>query len=167
MSNEHTNLEIERKFLIREAPADLAMYPSNEIEQGYIVMSGETEVRVRRKGAQYFLTVKKGHGLVRQETEILIEQSQFLPLWQLTEGQRVQKVRYEIPYLTHIIEVDVYRERLAPLITADVEFPTLEASNTFTPPAWLGKEISGMAAFANKNLAVQGLPANWNTFNLS
>ncbi len=165
MNSEQTNLEIERKFLVEATPSNLASYPSKEIEQGYIAIAEETEVRVRRKGAQYFLTVKKGHGLVREETEILIEQSQFTPLWQLTSGQRVQKIRYEIPYLSHLIEVDVYQESLAPLITADVEFPSLEASKNFTPSAWLGNEISGIPAFANKNLAIMGLPKNWRAIN--
>ncbi|MEA2370407.1 MAG: adenylate cyclase [Solirubrobacteraceae bacterium] len=43
-------IEIERKFLVSEVPGDLASHPSESIEQGYIVVEGSAEVRVRRRG---------------------------------------------------------------------------------------------------------------------
>jgi adenylate cyclase len=41
--------EIERKFLVSQVPGDLDSHPSESIEQGYIVVEGSAEVRVRRR----------------------------------------------------------------------------------------------------------------------
>ena len=57
-----------------------------------------------------------------------------------------------------VAEVDVCGEHLAGLVTAEVEFPSLEASGRFAPPAWLGHEVTGDARYANQSLAVAGGP---------
>jgi CYTH domain-containing protein len=55
-------------------------------------------------------------------------------------------------------EVDVYEGALAGLITAEVEFSSEEASSAFAPPGWLGREVTGDKRYANRALAVDGLP---------
>jgi CYTH domain-containing protein len=53
--------EIERKFLVRSLPENLEPYPHTDIEQGYLAISEDgAEVRIRRKGKEYFQTVKSG-----------------------------------------------------------------------------------------------------------
>jgi CYTH domain-containing protein len=91
--------EIERKFLIPAAPDWLQDLPSERIAQGYLaVVDGEREVRIRRKGDQAALTVKSGSGETRREEEIDLSADQFEALWPLTEGARVFKTRYRVPY---------------------------------------------------------------------
>ena len=60
-------VEIERKFLVDEPPGGLNAHPSREIEQGYVALDGDTEVRIRRSGEQAYLTVKSGGGGQRLE----------------------------------------------------------------------------------------------------
>ena len=154
----NNSLEIERKFLIASPPANLESYPYMEIVQGYVAIERDTAVRIRKKGKRFFLTVKKGEGLKRHETEISLDKSVFFQLWPLTEKRRVEKTRYEIPLESLRIELDRYKGDLAPLITAEVEFDTEEASKDFIPPPWFGEEITEDVRYANNNLARYGKP---------
>jgi len=152
--------EIERKFLVGEPPEFALESPQEEIDQGYLVSDGETEVRVRRKGGTCFLTVKKGHGGVREETEVEITGSQFDSLWPLTEGWRVRKRRHRIDLDGGLVaEMDVYLERLEGLFTVEVEFESESASTGFSPPSWFGREVTGNVAYSNQQMARQGAPA--------
>jgi CYTH domain-containing protein len=153
--------EIERKFLVRERPADLESHPSEPIEQGYIVVEGAAEVRVRRRDGVTLLTVKSGRGRVRVEEEFEIDERRFESLWPLSEGRRVTKTRYSLPVdadarLT--IELDVYEGELAGLTTAEVEFESVQASDDFLPPDWFGPEITDDPRYANRALAADGVP---------
>lgn len=151
--------EIERKFLVTAALPDLDAYPRAAIAQGYLALAEDTtEVRIRQRGDHFFQTIKRGEGLQRIEVEIALTRAQFEALWPLTEGRRVEKVRYAIPHDGHTIELDVYQGALAGLTTAEVEFSSQEASAAFEPPSWLGTEVTEDARFKNKHLAVFGRP---------
>lgn len=152
-------VEIERKFLLSELPPDLDRHPSEHIDQGYLAIADDgVEVRVRRAGDATVLTVKSGPGQVRVEEELPIDARRFEALWALTEGRRVSKTRYRIPLGEALAEVDVYDGHLAGLLTAEVEFPSEEASARFAPPAWLGREVTGDARYANQSLARNPAP---------
>jgi len=151
-------LEIEKKFLIKELPKNLENYISYEISQGYLIIMKDKELRIRRKGEKYYQTIKTGEGLSRNEKEIEITSDQFNALWPLTEGKRVEKVRYEIGDKSSLIELDIYYGPLKGLITAEVEFKSEQSSNEFQPPQWFGKEITLESSYKNKNLALLKTP---------
>jgi CYTH domain-containing protein len=146
--------EIERKFVLRAAPEWLDDAPSEPISQGYLAIGGETEVRVRLIAGQPKLTVKRGSGLERDETEIPLDGPQFRALWPLTDGRRVEKVRHRRTESGVAIEIDVYHGPHEGLIVAEVEFDSLAASDAFDPPEWLGEEVTGDERWANRNLAL-------------
>lgn len=151
--------EIERKFLVNEIPGGLENYPSNHISQGYLAVTGDgTEIRIRRKGNRYYETVKSGEGLRRKEAEVEIGSDAFHSLWSLTEGMRVEKTRYEIPYGAHLIELDVYSGALEGLVVAEVEFGSEEESASFVSPHWFGSEVTGDVRYSNRSLAIHGRP---------
>ena len=151
--------EIERKFLVKELPADLENYLHNEIIQGYLIVTDNyIEVRIRKKGDKYFETVKAGSGLVRKESEKEITKEVFWDHWPLTEGKRVEKVRYDIEYEDVLIELDIYSGDLEGLVVAEVEFASEEESVSFVPPSWFGKEVTHDERYKNKNLALHGKP---------
>ena len=89
--------EIERKFLIAEPPDWLGNHPATELSQGYLVITGDIEVRLREADGRRVLTVKSGKGEVRRETEIGLDEPQFQALWPLTESARVAKRRHVVP----------------------------------------------------------------------
>src|SRR5690348_15214115 len=103
-------MEIERKFLVHAFPSRLEGAPSTRIEQGYLAIADDgTEVRIRRRDAATWLTVKAGGGRSRLEEEIEIDAERFARLWPITEGRRVEKTRYLIPGSGDVtIELDVY-----------------------------------------------------------
>ena len=154
-----SSTEIERKFLVTETPPGLDRYPHEAIRQGYLALDPDgTEVRIRQKGDRFFQTIKRGGGLQRTEVEALLTRAQFEAFWPMTEGRRVEKVRYEIAYQDRVIELDVYGGALSGLLTAEVEFPSIEASAAFQPPPWLNHEITEDKRYKNRNLAVNGIP---------
>jgi len=151
------NIEIERKFLV-ENPPGLENFSSEEILQGYLLITDEKEIRIRKKGNNYYQAVKVGRGLKRQEIEREIGMFQFEDTWPETEGRRIVKRRYMIYYDAMLIELDVYSGNLTGLITAEVEFKSEEESRLFEPPPWFGPEVTNDDRYKNKNLAVFGIP---------
>ena len=148
------SLEIERKFLIRELPSDLTNYSHNEISQGYLVsLDDGMQVRLRKSGDKYSLTFKRGVGNVREEREIDLSAAQFDALWPATEGKRLLKTRYEIPFGDRIVEIDVYHGRHEGLVVAEVEFQAELAAKNFQPPDWLGDDVTGDPRYSNQLLA--------------
>ena len=53
------------------------------------------------------------------------------------------------------IELDVFEKSLAPLIIAEVEFPSIEEANAFTPPDWFDQDVTKDPAYHNSNLILK------------
>jgi adenylate cyclase len=153
------DLEIERKFLVERLPEGLNAYPHESIVQGYVASVRDgNEVRLRRKGEQFFLTIKSGGGMIRREGEIGIDCEQFEALWPFTGERVVEKIRYRIECDGRTIELDVYSGRLEGLATAEVEFGSEEESRTLILPDWFGEEVSEDRRYKNESLALHGAP---------
>ena len=146
--------EIERKFLVTALPDGLG--EGEAIDQGYLAIAPDgVETRIRRRAGAATLTVKSGPAMIRVEEEIPLEAARFDALWPLTEGRRLEKVRHLIGLERGLTaELDVYGGVLAGLLTAEIEFPSEAAARDFSPPPWLGEEVTGDAAYANQRLAV-------------
>jgi CYTH domain-containing protein len=153
------DVEIERKFVLPAVPAELEQVPGEHIQQGYVAIADDgVEVRVRRRGDTTTLTIKSGPGEIRVEEELSIDERRFEALWALTEDRRLSKTRHLVPLGDLTAEVDVYDDRLAGLITAEVEFPSPEDSARFVAPEWLGREVTNDSRYANQSLARRGRP---------
>jgi adenylate cyclase len=150
-------MEVERKFLVRDPP-DLDGTDSDEIEQGYLAIGAEGEVRLRRKGEALLLTAKRGAGLSREEAEVELPADAFERLWPLTEGRRLQKRRHVIPLEELTVELDVYEGELKGLVVAEIEFDSEAEAEEFEPPEWLGEEVTGDERYLNETLAIRGRP---------
>ena len=152
--------EIERKFLVEDRPQDLDDHPHDTIEQGYVAIDETAEVRVRRRGGDCTLTVKSRPARTRVEEELPIEEERFKRLWALAEGRRISKTRYLVAHGGATVEVDEYHGELDGLRTAEVEFASEADSDAFTPPAWVGREVTGDPRYANQTLATRGRPSS-------
>lgn len=149
-----SSYEIERKFLVKELPSNLEKYECRRIEQGYLAVERNgTQVRLRRAGSVCSLTVKRGGGMTRHEWEIEVTELQFQKLWPATEGRRLRKTRYDVPFENFTIEVDIYDGHHKGLIVAEVEFDDEDQCQRFQPPAWLGQDVSGQPRYSNIKLA--------------
>lgn len=151
-------IEIERKFVVPDPPRDLERHASEQIDQGYLVVSGDAEVRIRSLGDERFLTVKRGAGVKRAEIEIEISDEQFQALWDLVKANHITKRRFYVPLGTLTAEVDVYGGDLDGLITVEVEFESMGAGEGFEPPEWFGEEVTDDDRFANQSLAQAARP---------
>ena len=90
-------MEIERKFTIKELPADLESYPYRHIEQGYLNTS--PVVRVRREDDEYYLTYKGSGMMAREEFNLPLNQEAYYHLREKVDGRIISKKRYLIPLL--------------------------------------------------------------------
>lgn len=145
-------MEIERKYLIHSLPKDYTSYPHHDIEQGYLCTN--PVVRIRKSDEEYFLTYK-GHGLmVREEYNLPLTKEAYLHLKPKADGIFIHKTRYNIPYQNgYLIELDIFLDSLAPLILAEVEFPTKEEAEQFIPPDWFGEDVTFSSKYHNSTLS--------------
>ena len=161
------NQEIERKFLvnIEDVPYDLESMDYGDIIQGYITSIDHTfSFRVRQTltmndengkiGEKYTQTIKSKDNKVRDEYEIVLEKEQFSTLWKLCLKDSVHKIRYELPYDEHTIELDVYKNEVEGLFTVEVEFDNLKECDMFEPPKWFGEEVTELSEYKNVNIAL-------------
>jgi len=154
VSAAQSHREIERKFLVRQLPEGLSKFPHAEIDQGYLALAPDgVQVRLRRAGSKLLLTFKRNQGAVREEREIELSPDQFDSLWPATANKRLTKTRYDVPYGSFKVEVDVYSGRHKGLIVAEVEFESESAARAFQPPGWLGEDVSGDPRYSNQLLA--------------
>lgn len=146
--------EIERKFLVKEFPEELKHSAECQpIEQGYLALEKDgKEVRLRKKGKQYLLTVKTAGSLLREEYETALSRSQFKTLWEATRGRRLSKERYTFELDSYTIEVDRFAPPLHGLILAEIEFETEQAAHDFQAYDWMYKDVTEIVSFKNREL---------------
>ena len=168
VEREKAPVEIERKFLVGELPANLSDYEHHNIEQGYLAIDANgTEARLRQKGESSFLTIKTAGKLSRIEREIYLTSEQFNKLWPETENRRIKKTRYLIPHESSTIELDVYGGNLSGLVIAEVEFEDKAKAHSFVLPYWLSAvDVTYEKEFKNQHLAINGLPKLDNSFSM-
>ena len=145
-------MEIERKYLIRQLPANLSTYPVRYIEQGYLCT--EPVVRIRRDNDSYELTYKSKGLMTREEHNLPLTREAYEHLLSKIDGRLIRKKRYMIPFTDILtIELDVFEEDLSPLMLAEVEFPDETSANTFVPPAWFGEDVTFSGEYHNSRLS--------------
>ena len=142
-------MEIERKFLIKDLP-DLSKYDYVDIEQGYL--STEPVVRIRKKNDKYILTYKGSGKLAREEIEAALTAEAYQHLLEKIDGHPITKRRYIIPYELYTIELDIFEGHMLGLIMAEVEFPSIEEANSFTPPEWFATDVTDDERYHNSNM---------------
>ncbi|MCF8305264.1 MAG: hypothetical protein K9I71_01805 [Ignavibacteriales bacterium] len=152
------NLEIERKFLIENLPEGFADFPKKKIKQVYVDYETDHRFRLREKDGVFIKTVKRGKGLVREESEEMVASDLFDEYWNKTHLPKIIKDRYHIPFKGKLIELDVFMENLSGLFVAEVEFHSVDESTQFEPPAWFGSEVTEDERFTNYLLALYGNP---------
>lgn len=158
-------MEIERKFTIKKLPDNLDCFAFHIIEQAYL--NTAPVIRVRKQDNQYFLTYK-GKGLMaREEYNLALDETSYQHLLEKADGNVISKKRYLIPITNPqftsdyvpsstpelLIELDVFAPPFAPLIMAEVEFPSIEMANAFISPDWFDEDVTNDPAYHNSNMS--------------
>lgn len=147
-------MEIERKFLITQLPENLNQYPCLAIEQGYLCTA--PVVRIRKQDNDYFLTYKSDGLMAREEYNLPLTAESYAHLRAKADGLLITKKRYCIPLSPYTIELDIFEGALAPLVLAEVEFPSEEEANAFTPPEWFGTDVTYSGKYHNSYMSRHG-----------
>jgi CYTH domain-containing protein len=164
-------LEIERKFVLAEAPARrlLTGWDVTRIEQTYLAVDDPARVRVRRVDhdgiVTYFRTAKRKVGIagVRDEFENEITRAEYRALKTLADPNRrtVRKKRYTFGFAGRVFELDHVREP-AQVWLLEVELGTIDeltAPITLPPMLKIAAEVTGVRGWTNASIARAGLPA--------
>lgn len=147
-------MEIERKFLIKkeQLPKNLESFPFHSIEQGYLCT--EPVVRIRKQDDEYYLTYKSKGLMAREEYNLPLTKEAYLHLKPKADGLVISKTRYLIPEKDGLtIELDIFHEDYEGLLLAEVEFPSKKAAENYTPPAWLGEDVTYSSRYHNSTLS--------------
>ena len=109
-------------------------------------------MRVRICGNAAYITIQgSGIGIVRQEYEYPIPEPDATQMIESMCGSRViSKWRYRVKHDSRIWEIDAFEGDNEGLVTAEIELHT--ASETFSTPDWLGKEVSDDPRYLNSQL---------------
>jgi len=155
MKKEEINLEIERKFLLKDLP-NVVWDEKYVITQSYCEKEGE-KFRLRerystsKKEYEFFKTIKKKlqDGIYEEDEESLTLQ-QYTNLCQY-ETNRIHKIRHIKIEDNFTWEVDDYGK----MVVAEVELESLDQNVTL--PIWLSmllvKEVTKYSEFTNHKLA--------------
>lgn len=150
--------ETERKFLVKDTRWRDGSDEGATISQFYVLTGEGRTARVRVfDGVRARLTLKFG-GSVRErdefEYDIPLDDAQTMERFAI--GIVIEKVRHRVSHGGHVYEVDLFKRALAGLVIAELE--TADAVADADLPAWIGREVTGEAAFYNVSLATVGMP---------
>lgn len=147
-----TNIEIERRFLLKNDSWRAEAGEPEIIAQGYLSVEKACTVRVRIIGTQAWLTVKGFiSDVTRSEFEYAIPVAEARTMMDSLCAFTLEKHRYRICHAGFQYEIDEYFGDNAPLIVAELELP---AEHTpFERPEWLGEEITSNGCYTNAYLS--------------
>src|SRR3954452_215013 len=122
--------EIEKKYLIETIPSELKLENSKEIHQTYLAI-GKEEIRVRKilkdGNESHTMTIKKGHGLTREEIEFEISKETYEQLLVCGSRKPLIKTRGKLVIGENIFHFDVYQNSaITNLKTIEIEFNSEE-----------------------------------------
>ena len=149
------NIEIERKFLVKDESYKAEATESHRLVQGYICKESGRTVRVRLWDDKGYLTIKgagSASGMSRYEWEKEISAEDAEELFMLCISGIIDKTRYIVPVDGKIFEVDEFHGENDGLVMAEIELESEDAA--FTRPSWLGKEVTGDRRYYNSMLSV-------------
>ena len=144
------NLEIERKFLVKNNAFKDQTLRSHYIVQGYLSKDPERTVRVRIIDKEGWLTIKgksNAQGTSRSEWEKAIPLEDAKQLLVLAIDVPIEKIRHIVPFENFTFEVDEFLTNNKNLLLAEIELPSEDTS--FPRPDWLGEEVTGNPSYYN------------------
>lgn len=154
-------MEIERKFIPSSIPDEFLQDKCYLLEQAYVQTS--PVIRVRQKAtiidgkptdSSYILTVKSSGMMARQEFELPLAENEYKELLSKASGNIITKYRYVHPITDTLkLELDIFDGIFKGLVIAEIEFPDEETAKKYTPPSFLGEEVTFDSRFHNSNLS--------------
>ncbi|WP_348669269.1 CYTH domain-containing protein [uncultured Polaribacter sp.] len=148
------NIEIERKFLVKNLNYKSESFEKKCIKQGYLNSNKNRTVRIRVSDDTGFITIKgksNKNGTSRFEWEKEISATEAEELLLLCEPTIIEKTRYLIKVGYHTFEVDEFAGDNSGLVVAEIELNTED--EVFEKPDWLSKEVTGDLKYYNSSIS--------------
>lgn len=150
------NIEIERKFLVRDDSYKNLSTAQVRIRQGYLSLGANCSVRVRRWDEKGYLTIKSHPvrgSFSRYEFEKEISSSEADELLALALPGQIDKIRWIVPVENVIFEVDEFLGENAGLVVAEVELE--REDQPYPRPSFIGEEVTYDSRYLNSQLSQQ------------
>lgn len=153
-------IEIERKFLVHQEKWEALEKPlGNHFRQGYLLTDPQKTIRVRETSEKGFITIKGiSVGASRAEYEYEIPKLEAKELLDQFAISELSKVRYEIPFESHIWEVDEFFGDNEGLVVTEIELTS--ENEKFNLPDWIADEVTEDDRYYNSNLTLNPFK-NW------
>lgn len=146
------DMEIERKYLVKNVPENLNQYACLEIEQAYL--NREPVIRIRKQNDEYILTYKGSGMMIREEYNLPLDKKSYEHLREKADGKIITKKRYIIPIQNGLkVELDIFEGIHQGLILAEVEFPDKETCHTFQPLDWFAEDVTMKEEYHNSYMS--------------
>lgn len=146
------NIEIERRFLVKNNTWRTQVSQTKIIQQGYLSVEKECSIRVRIIGEKAWLTIK-GYlsDIARSEFEYEIPLKDAKNIMDTLCPFKVEKRRHIVIHQNYTFEIDEFFGENAPLVVCELE---LNSENSAYPqPEWMGEEITEDGRFTNAYLS--------------
>lgn len=92
--------------------------------------------------------------IAREEYNLPLNKNAYDHLIKKADGNIITKKRYEIPDDSgYTIELDIFEGLFEGTVLAEVEFPTIEAANSYTPPSWFIQDVTNNPDYHNSNMS--------------
>ena len=147
------NLEIERRFLIKNNKWRQYIINQTIITQGYLSSSNDGWiVRLRSENKQFKLTLKK-HILnsTSLEFEYIIDKKEGNQILSNIKD-KIEKQRFYLKVNEQNWIVDIFQDSNKPLEIAEIELNTEQEKITI--PDFISREITGIKIFSNHQLSI-------------
>lgn len=157
------NLEIERKFLLKNNDWKKYVISETLYKQGYLHNEKDKTIRVRTSHEKAFITIKgrsqDSFSHSEFEYEIPLNDAEIF-LSEFCENKIISKTRYIVPIENseRKWEIDIFHEENEGLIMAEIELGSED--EVFEKPEWLGEEVTHDSKYKNAKL-VENPFKNW------
>lgn len=151
----YAKFEVERRWLVEPGAAkSLKDGRAREIEDLYLPGTGLRLRKVSEPGVQSVFKLCKKYGkssaLCEGVTNLYLSEAEYLLLRSRLVGEPIKKVRYEVAGGA----LDDYGAS-QPQAIFEVEFSSEAEAATYTPPAFVGAEVTGNPAYSGARLAAR------------
>ncbi|MBQ6154709.1 hypothetical protein IJJ27_02815 [bacterium] len=130
-------------------------------ELGFLAVNSQMSVALCRRRLKDWWQYSQLVFVGDHETRIVLDPEQFLPMWDLTVGRRLQKVRYSLSLVSgEMLDIDVFKGSLSGKALASVTCRDRKRAAKIELPDILGVvcDVSSSKLYREQSLAVHGWP---------
>ncbi len=169
MESKGTIIEIERKWLLKKVPLFALSYEKWYLSYAYTESNDRYQEAITPRENKYAIVHKTGDGLARKEATTPITEEDFIEKATDDNTRKIQKVRYMVPHMGGLIEIDDYKNLRLVIMEYEIKvgvgnkrldeiaekFRTKDLKLPKEVEECIITEVTGQKEFANQYLAIK------------